>query len=72
MIDLKYSGPVKILGFCFTPMCEDGPDGEGSGWDNASRLRGVEPLGLVQGVRGREAEERKPISHGLTSQALVS
>ena len=47
-------------------------NGGGSGRDEVSRLRGVEPLGLVQSVRGREAEERKPIAHGLTGQTLVS
>ena len=26
----------------------------------------------MQSVRGREAEERKPIAHGLTSQTVVS
>ena len=47
-------------------------NGGGSGRDEVSHLKGVEPLGLVQSVRGREAEERKPIAHGLTGQALVS
>jgi hypothetical protein len=47
-------------------------NGGGSGRDEVSRLKGVEPLGLVQSARGREAEERKPIAHGLTGQALVS
>jgi hypothetical protein len=45
--------------------------GGGSGREEVSRLKGVEPLGLVQSVRGWEAEERKPITHGLTRQALV-
>ena len=65
-------GPVKIRGFCFTPACDDGPERRGSGWDEVSRLKGVEPLGLVQSARGREAEERKPIAHGLSCQALMS
>jgi hypothetical protein len=47
-------------------------NGGGSGRDEVSRLKGVEPLGLVQSARGREAEERQPIAHGLTGQALVS
>jgi hypothetical protein len=47
-------------------------NGGGSGRDEVSRLKGVEPLGLVQGARGREAEERKTIAHGLTSQTVVS
>jgi hypothetical protein len=47
-------------------------NGGGSGRDGVSHLKGVEPLGLVQSARGREAEERKPIAHGLTGQALVS
>jgi hypothetical protein len=47
-------------------------NGGSSGRDDASRLKGVEPLGLVQSARGREAEERKPIAHGLTRQALMS
>ncbi len=47
-------------------------NGGGSGRDEVSRLKGVEPLGLVQGARGREAEERKPIAHGLTSQTSVA
>ena len=47
-------------------------NGGGSGRDEVSRLKGVEPLGLVQSARGREAEERKPIAHGLTRQALMS
>jgi hypothetical protein len=65
-------GPVKIRGFCFTRACDGGLNGGSSGRDEVSRLKGVEPLGLVQGARGREAEERKPIAHGLTGQALVS
>jgi hypothetical protein len=44
----------------------------GSGRDEVSPLKGVEPLGLVQSVRGWEAEERKPIAHGLTGQTVVS
>ena len=47
-------------------------NGGDSGRDEVSRLKGVEPLGLVQSARGREAEERKPIAHGLTGQALMS
>ena len=47
-------------------------NGGGSGRDDVSRLKGVEPLGLVQSARGREAEERKPFAHGLTGQVLVS
>jgi hypothetical protein len=47
-------------------------NGEGSGRDEVSRLKDVEPLGLVQSARGREAEERKPIAHGLTGQTLMS
>jgi hypothetical protein len=47
-------------------------NGGGSGRDDASPLKGVEPLGLVQSVRGREAEERKPIAPGLTGQTVVS
>jgi hypothetical protein len=47
-------------------------NGGSSGRDEVSRLKGVEPLGLVQGARGREAEERKLIAHGLTSQTVVS
>jgi hypothetical protein len=47
-------------------------NGGGSGRDEVSRLKGVEPLGLVQGARGREAEERKPIAPGLTGQTVVS
>jgi hypothetical protein len=47
-------------------------NGGGSGRDEVSRLKGVEPLELVQCARGREAEERKPIAHGLTGQTLVS
>jgi hypothetical protein len=65
-------GPVKIPGFCFTPACDGGPERRGSGRDEISRLKGVEPVGLVQSARGREAEERKPIAHGLTRQALMS
>jgi hypothetical protein len=65
-------GPVKIRGFCFTRACDDGPDGGGSGRDEVSRLKGGEPVGLVQSARGREAEERKPIAHGLTGQTVVS
>jgi hypothetical protein len=37
-------------------------NGGGSGRDKVSRLKGVEPLELVQSARGREAEERKPIA----------
>jgi hypothetical protein len=44
----------------------------GSGREEVSRLKGVEPLGLVQGARGREAEERQPIAPGLTGQTVVS
>ena len=47
-------------------------NGGGSGRDEVSRLKGVEPLRLVQSARGREAEERKPIAPGLTRQALMS
>ena len=47
-------------------------NGGGSGRGEISRLKGVATLGLVQSARGREAEERKPIAHGLSGQALVS
>jgi hypothetical protein len=47
-------------------------DGRGSERDDVSRLKGVEPLRLVQSTRGREAEECKPIAHDLAGQALVN
>ena len=66
------TGPVKIWGSALHRRAMTVLNGGGSERDEVSRLKGVEPLGLMQGARGREAEERKPIAHGLTCQALMS
>jgi chitodextrinase len=45
-------GPVKIWGFCFTQTCDDDPEPPGSGNDAITQKEGVEPLALVERIRG--------------------